>query len=107
GDGVEEKLEGAFGLGAVLHAEAEEDDLSLAASESDSGGFALEALGAFGVTGDEDVLGVLGIPRDDGALDVGRRSGSLESNGRINEGGDFGRHAVADGMVGVEVDAEE
>ncbi len=107
GDGVEEELKGAFGLRAVLHAEAEEDDPSFAASERDGGGFALETLGAFGVARDEDVFGIFGIPGDDGTLDIGRRRGRLEGNGRINEGSDFRRHAVADGMVGVEVDAEE
>ena len=81
--------------------------LPLPRCERDDGGFALEAFGAVGVAGDEDVFGVVGIPGDDGALDVGRRRGSLEGDGRIDEGGDFVRHACADGMIGVEVNAQE
>src|SRR5215470_15183921 len=88
GDGVEEELERAFGLGAVLDAEAEEDDLSFAEGECDGGGFAFQAFCAFGVAGDEDILRVFGIPGDDGALDVGRRSGRLERDGGIDESRD-------------------
>jgi hypothetical protein len=55
-------LEDAFGLGAVLDAEAEHDDFAFAARECDGGGFALETFGAVGVAGDEDVFGVVGIP---------------------------------------------
>src|SRR5271155_5483353 len=51
-DGVEEELEGAFGLGAVLDAEAEHYDLPLSFDKTDGGGFALEAFGAVRVAGD-------------------------------------------------------
>src|SRR5271170_1808021 len=51
-DGVEEELEGAFGLGAVLDAETEHDNLPLTPCEGDGGGFALKAFGAMSVTGD-------------------------------------------------------
>ena len=51
-DGVEEELEGAFGLGAVLDAESEHYDFAFAACEADCGGFTLKAFGAVGVAGD-------------------------------------------------------
>ena len=58
----------------MLHAESKHDNFALAALKRDGGGFALETLGAVGVTGDEDVFRVVGIPRDDGALEIGRRN---------------------------------
>ena len=100
-------MEGAFGLRAVLDAEAEHYDFAFAALEGDGGGFALEAFGAMGVAGDQNVFGVVGIPRDDGTLDVGRGHGGLEGDGRINEGVDFVGQARANRMIGIDVDAQE
>src|SRR5580693_8534994 len=106
-DGVEQELEGAFSLRAVLDAEPEHYNLTLTPCKSDGGGFALEALGAVGVAGDEDVFGVVGIPRDDAPLDVGRRGRGLEGDAHIDESGDSVRHAGADGTIGANVNAEE
>src|SRR5271170_3417434 len=106
-DGVEEELEGAFGLGAVLDAETEHDNFSFAALERDYGGFALEAFCAVGVARDQDVFGVVGIPGDDAALDVGCWRRGLEGDGGIYEGGDFVGHARCYRVIRVEIDAEE
>ena len=95
-DGVEEELEGAFGLGAVLDAESKHYNFAFASRERDDGGFALEAFGAVGVAGDEDIFGVVGIPGDYGTLDVGRGHRSLKGDGRVDEGVDFVRHPGGD-----------
>ena len=68
---VEQKLEGAFGLGAMLDAKAEQDDLALAFGEGDGGGFAGELLCSLGLAGDENVFGVVGIPGEHGTLYIG------------------------------------
>ena len=91
----------------MLDAEAEHYDFSFAFGEGDGGGFAFESFGALGVAGNQDVLGVRGIPGDDGAFDAGRGIGGLKGYGCIHERGYFSRQTVAYGVIGVEINAQE
>src|SRR6266700_6190167 len=92
GNRVKQHLKCSFGLGAVLHSESEQHNLPFASSKAHDRGFALEAFGAVGVTGDQDVLGVVWIPGNHGALGFGARGGRLESERRVDKGCDFLRH---------------
>src|SRR5260370_786804 len=74
-DGVKQHLKRSFGLGAMLHAEAEHHDLAFALSETYHRCLAFQALGPVRVAGDQDVLSIVGIPGDHRALNVGSRCG--------------------------------
>jgi hypothetical protein len=64
---VEEELQGAQGLRAVLGTEADQDDAALADAEVDDGGAALEALATFDVAREQDAARVVGVGGDEAA----------------------------------------
>src|SRR5258708_1824583 len=104
---VEAHLECAFGLGTMLHAEAEHHNLAFADLKCHGGGFAFEFICTFDPAGEEDILLIFGIPREHGALHPCRRRGGGEGYGRVNECGGFFRHAPIHWMVLIEVDAQQ
>src|SRR5579863_718306 len=71
-NGIEQHLKRSFGLRAMLHAESEHHNLTLASSKADCSRFALQPLRPMRITGDQNVLGIIGEPRDDRSLDVRR-----------------------------------
>src|SRR5215472_10827257 len=106
-DSVKQHLKSSLGLGAMLYAEAEHHDLAFALGETYDRGLAFQALSPVGVAGDQNVLGIVGIPGDHRALHVGRRRGGLEGDGTVVECGYLARHPVTHGMVGVDVDTQQ
>src|SRR5215472_10687890 len=106
-DSVKQHLKSSLGLGAMLYAEAEHHDLAFALGEAYDRGLTFQAFGAVGVAGDQNVLGIIGIPGDHRALHVGRRRGGLEGDGAVVKRGHLVRHPVTHGMVGVDVDTQQ
>jgi len=83
---VEQHLKCPLGLGAVLDAKAKEHDLAFASRKADDSGFPLQALRAVGIAGEQNILGVIRVPGDDGAPGVGRWRRSLKGQGSIDKG---------------------
>src|SRR5215471_3951360 len=104
---VEEHLERAFGLGAMLHAEPKHHDLAFALGETYHGSLALQAFGAVRIARDEDVPGAVRVPGNDRALHIRCRSGGLKSNRPVEECGDLLRHSVTDGVICIHVHAQQ
>ena len=73
-----------MGLTAVLGAEADQDDPSLADAELDDRPEPLEPLGAADEAGDRDVVSVVGVSGDDAAAESGAWYAGPES-GRTGE----------------------
>src|SRR5215471_20935256 len=72
-DGIEEHLEGSFGLSAVLYPKAEEHDSSFAVGHRNGGCFARQFFRAANPARKQDVLVVLRVARQDPALDFHSR----------------------------------
>src|SRR5204862_3543301 len=104
---IEHQRKRRMRLSAVLRTKAEQHDLSLTIRRRDRRRFACETAGAFDPAGEEHVFLVVGIGREDPALDVGGGRGGFEGDRFVLEGGYFARHAGSYGMVGADFESHE